>query len=1099
MKHQHASSDDELGKGTTKRGSAPEKRKKGSDKQGKQLPPHHIIIEKKKRKKETSMKKRNIAGVVPLHDERKRPSRSNSVGSKENENDVAQGKMGQPGGGAKANKKEKDSREDKQSTQVTRERQDANAKARVKNKGEKNKRSPDMKSASKSAKKDLDDPPVKRAKGRIGQRKNPKGKKPQTKQHKGGDDQTEQPSIEKREHSSKGIRSAKDKGEGESPPDERSLMPIQPSQLNLASSKRDEVGGGRNNSTIIEVTPSGSIDQSRIEINGIRLGSADSSIFHLSQSAKCGDERESHGLSVSPSTSRASSRDDSFFFTRAISQDDSPHVNRAVRSEVIFPDSRGATSQAGYLASPSLVHTSRKERGHSISHSVSHSVGRSIALSAIHSIGHSASHSVGHPISPLISHLGTDVNEHRRRHESGHSVSHSVSHSVGHSVGHSISPLVSHSVSHSVSHCSSPSVSRPSGLSISHAIGNPVNRLNDLPIGQLISRVRGGPPPPSSNFYSNGGISGDASSQGHNQPRDTYGKSLFSELTEAMQNDSTQTNEKSNISIRLKAEEEEAELQISMNETTVRKLRIQKDNSKRSIDLIHLSKELKSISKDSAEMGKGTEAMTTLRSSRKGSKKGTNLRVKAKGKRPTTRRGSDIGSGSGIGSGIRSGNGHGKRSGDSNIVQGKAKVRKKDAASRGRTKLIAPPVVKRPSRRGKRGRMGKAVAKMDQKVPKMKSKKEAKREGTKEDGQKTDKTTKEKRKKIEESNKMSREAANKMSREAANKMSREAANKVSRETEDKMSQKAEDKMSREAANKMSAEEAIKISVEEVTKMSIEEVTAANENEEWEEENANEQEADPGEKSDFVKVEEPEKEEKKENTTEKGTEKILETTEDPGEERTPEEGAQKEEANEPQVTSAKEDGRANVADVKDGQHKGEGTKRVENCPEKEALGEKSDDKEKVTAKKMKPRKGVKVRQKEKEVRGHAGDENASVVDGGEAKREAAKRCVDPREEKSSVQLSVEKRTMKCKHSKVDSILQRYVHLREEEAAAKRESIWDDVPDDLLNVEGRRFRIDVINFVGNIRAGEDSIHEDILFFFDSYENKLKKKKKKKTIYP
>ncbi|KMZ94210.1 hypothetical protein PVMG_02436 [Plasmodium vivax Mauritania I] len=287
-----------------------------------------MTIEKKKKKKnETSMKKSNNAGVLPLHDEKKRPSRSNSVGSKENENVVAQGKMGQPGGGAKADKKEKAGRKDKKSTQVTRDTQDANAKARVKNKGRSNKKSSDRAGAYKSAKKDLNAPPVKRAMGKIGQRKNPKGRKGQTGQQTGEDGQTgqqtgghdqtglqtggdcqpEQPII-KREQSSKRISSANDKGEGEASPNERSLIAIQPSLLSLASSKRGEAGGGRNNSTIIEVTPSGSIDQSCIEINGIRLGSAASSIFHLSQSAKWGDERESHGLSVSPSTSRASSR-----------------------------------------------------------------------------------------------------------------------------------------------------------------------------------------------------------------------------------------------------------------------------------------------------------------------------------------------------------------------------------------------------------------------------------------------------------------------------------------------------------------------------------------------------------------------------------------------------------------------------------------------------------------------------------------------------------------------------------------------------------------------------------------------------------------------
>ncbi|KMZ87686.1 hypothetical protein PVBG_03787, partial [Plasmodium vivax Brazil I] len=271
----------------------------------------------------------------------------------------------------------------------------------------------------------------------------------------------------------------------------------------------------------------------------------------------------------------------------------------------------------------------------------------------------------------------------------------------------------------------------------------PVSRLNDLPIGHLISRVRG-EPPPSQNLHISGGthsgIDGDTSAQGHNQPGDTYGKSLFCELSEALRNDSTQTNEKSNISICLKAEEEE--LQISMNETTVRQLSIQKDSSKRSIDLINLAKDLKAKSKGSVEMGKekkGSKTVSTLRSSRKGRQQGkhqgTNLRVKAKGKRLAIGRGSDQVSGMGSvrGSGISRGSGHGKRSGDSNVVKAKEKVRKKDAASGGRTKLVAPPEVKRPSRRGKAeepvGRKDprKGVAKLDKRKVKKGAKKEVKK------------------------------------------------------------------------------------------------------------------------------------------------------------------------------------------------------------------------------------------------------------------------------------------------------------------------------------------------------------------------------------
>ncbi|KMZ87687.1 hypothetical protein PVBG_03788 [Plasmodium vivax Brazil I] len=365
-------------------------------------------------------------------------------------------------------------------------------------------------------------------------------------------------------------------------------------------------------------------------------------------------------------------------------------------------------------------------------------------------------------------------------------------------------------------------------------------------------------------------------------------------------------------------------------------------------------------------------------------------------------------------------------------------------------------------------------------------KNEAKKEATKEDGQKADKTTKEKRKNLEESN----------------------------------------QMSREAENKMTVEEAIKINAEEVTKMSAEEETVAKENGEGGEEKTNAEEVEEMEKV-TEKGAEKGTEKEAEKGTEKEPEKILETMKEPGGEKTPEEGAQQEEANELQVASPKEEGSANVADVNDGQHTGEETKAVGKYPEKEAVGGKADDKERIAAKKkMKARPGAKARQKEKGVRGHTRDEHAAgehtadehaagehtagehtagehtagehtagehTADGGEG----AKRGVDPRGEKASTQSSVEKRSVKSKHSEVDSILQRYVHLKEEEAAAKRNSTWDDVPDELLSVEGRRFKIDIINFVGNIRAGEEPIHEDILFFFDSYEKKLKKKKKKKNV--
>ncbi|SBT71785.1 conserved Plasmodium protein, unknown function, partial [Plasmodium malariae] len=220
----------------------------------------------------------------------------------------------------------------------------------------------------------------------------------------------------------------------------------------------------------------------------------------------------------------------------------------------------------------------------------------------------------------------------------------------------------------------------------------------------------------------------------------------------------------------------------------------------------------------------------------------------------------------------------------------------------------------------------------------------------------------------------------------------------------------------------------------------------------------------------------------------------------------------------------------IAEIVEEVEKEEAEEKVEEVEEVEKEEAEKEVAEKTSArKKPKPKQKVKVRQKHKVAKEKEKKRESEIKKGMGGERENRKDAegnevgnvvgidvgISLDNDKRGDEVNVERRKRRngnhllkeenkqlknvhkynLKNNEVDKILKKYLNLKREENV-QREGAYGNAINDILDIKEKKFKIDTINFFSNFKS-EECFH-DILFFFDSYDKKLKKKKTNKNKY-